>query len=111
MAMDSFDSAHLMNSHAASFFLEPAGIPRPWLLEPGKLPFGPAGMSPKRTVSRTVLSACLAIGTIQVIAWVRMLARPDILRTHRLVVRIGQDAVGPVLDQEVGVPLGGLRGL
>ena len=78
MFIVSFEKAHLMNSHAASFFLEPAGMPRPWLLEPGKLPFGPAGISAKRVVLATLLSGSLTSGTPQVIAWVRMFARPDI---------------------------------
>src|SRR4029450_1406696 len=78
MAMVSLDSAHLMNSQAASFFFEPAGMPGPWLLEPGKLPAGPAGIRPYRTVFCTVLSGCLASGTIQRTALGRVVARPDI---------------------------------
>ena len=67
-----------MNSQAASFFLDPVGMPRPWLLEPGKLPLGPAGISAKRVVLATLLSGSFTRGTPQVMACVRMLARPDI---------------------------------
>jgi group II intron reverse transcriptase/maturase len=38
--------AHLMNSHAAPLFFEPAGMPKPWQATPGKSPAGPAGTMP-----------------------------------------------------------------
>src|SRR5215468_775043 len=73
-----FDTAQLMKAQAASLFLAPAGMPKPCELEPGKLPAGPAGIRAKRAVLATLLSACATSGVIQVMAWVRMLARPDI---------------------------------
>ena len=100
-----------MNSHAASFFFEPAGMPRPWLLEPGKLPFGPGR---HQAVAHGLLHRALGVlgerhhpgdGLGAHVGAARH------LRAHRLVVGIGQDAVRPVLDQQVGVPLGRRRGL
>ena len=50
-----------MNSQAASLFLAFLGIPRPWLLEAGKSPLGPAGMRITDAVSLTLLSGAVSM--------------------------------------------------
>jgi len=73
-----------MNSHAASFFFEPAGMPMGrGLLQPAKFARGPAPASARSaTVFCTVLSACLGgAATIQVIDWVRMFGAARHLRS------------------------------
>src|SRR5256885_2284982 len=44
--------AHVMNAHAAFLFLAPSEMPKPWLLEPGNWPAGPAGLRPSRGAPR-----------------------------------------------------------
>ena len=101
-----------MNSHAASFFFEPAGMARPWLLEPGKLPAGPGRHQP---VAHRLLHRAFGVLGERHHPGDRLGADVGAarhLRAHRLVVGIGEQAVRPVFHQKVGVPfarLGGLR--
>ena len=53
--MSSLDIDHLMNSQAASLFLEPTGMPQPCEATPGKRPFGPFGIMAKFDVLVTLL--------------------------------------------------------
>ena len=86
-------------------------MPSPWLLEPGKLPFGPGR---HQAVAHRLLHRALGVLGERHHPGDRLGAHVGAarhLRAHRLVVGIGEQAVRPVLHQQVGVPFGRLRGL
>src|SRR5918994_5411678 len=77
-AVSSGLNAQLRKAHAASLFLAFFGMPKPWLLDAGKSPFGPAGMRVTSAVSFTLLSGAVSIAVIHELEWMKMLERPPI---------------------------------
>ena len=53
-------------------------MPKPWLFEAGKSPFGPVGIRVTRAVSLTLLSGEVSIEVTHELEWINILERPPI---------------------------------
>src|SRR5688572_27752415 len=100
-----FELAQRMNCQAASFFFEPAGMPKPCTAAPGKRPAGPRGTWPKAVVFTARAGRVAELGEVD-LAQRAHVAAAGLERLQRLVGGVGDRAVGPELAHQAGEEVG-----
>ena len=102
--------AHLMNSHDASLFLAPTGMPQPCEAMPGKRPFGPFGTMEKFDVAVTLLPSSPSQGEEHVVVG-RVVDAAGAHRLGDLIVGVAGGSGRTVGIDQLGEELGRLGGL